>query len=163
MLNRTRQLPPTSAQPIIRRLHWAFICPPSKTDEPSVHDPMSAGRRLAFRAIAFQAGATALTALAFLAHGAQSALAALVGGSALVAGGGLAALVALGGGVKPAGSVLGLMLAGVLVKWLVVFAVLAVGLAGFQLPPLPMLVAVVATMLAYVLAQILNREGVLRE
>ncbi|KIQ97544.1 ATP synthase protein I2 [Lysobacter sp. A03] len=101
--------------------------------------------------------------MAFLAQGAESALAALVGGFALVAGGGLAALVALGGGVKPAGSVLGLMLAGVLVKWLVVFVVLAVGLAGFQLPPLPMLVAVVATMLAYVLAQILNREGVLRE
>lgn len=124
---------------------------------------MSAGRRLALRATAFQAGATVLTSLAFLVHGADSTLAALVGGFAVVAGGGLAALVSLGGGVQPAGAVMGRMLAGVIVKWLVVFAVLALGLAGFKLPPLPMLVAVVATMLAYVLAQILNREGVLRE
>lgn len=124
---------------------------------------MSAGRRLALRATAFQAGATVLTSLAFLVLGAHSALAALVGGFAVVAGGGLAALVSLGGGVQPAGAVMSRMLAGVMVKWLVVFAVLALGLAGFQLPPLPMLVAVMATMLAYVLAQILNREGVLRE
>ena len=124
---------------------------------------MSAGRRLAFRATAFQAGATALTTLAFLVHGADSALAALVGGFAVVAGGAVAALISLGGGVQSAGSVMGRMLAGVLLKWLVVFAVLALGLAGFKLPPLPMLVAVVATMLAYVLAQILNRKGVLRE
>ncbi len=124
---------------------------------------MSAGRRLALRATAFQAGATVLTSLAFLVQGAEFALAALVGGFSVVAGGGLAALVSLGGGVSPAGAVIGRMLAGVIVKWLVVFAVLALGLAGFKLPPLPMLVAVVATMLAFVLAQILKREGVLRE
>lgn len=133
------------------------------TDEPSVHDPMSPGRRLALRATVYQAGATALASLAFLVQSADSALAALVGGFAVVAGGGVAALVSLGGGVQAAGAVIGRLLAGVLLKWLVVFAVLALGLAGFKLPPLPMLVAVVATMLAFVLAQILNREGVLRE
>ncbi|HUH90012.1 MAG TPA: hypothetical protein VLZ76_05045 [Lysobacter sp.] len=133
------------------------------TDEPSVHDPMSAGRRLALRAIAFQAGATALTTLAFLAHGVPSALGAVMGGGAVVAGGGVATLVALGGGVQPAGTVIGRLLAGVILKWLVVFAVLALGLAGFKLPPLPMLAGVVATTLAFVLAQILNRKGVLRE
>ncbi|MGV8941028.1 MAG: hypothetical protein ACOH1P_05720 [Lysobacter sp.] len=133
------------------------------TDEPSVHDPMSAGRRLALRAIAFQAGATALTTLAFLAQGVPSALGALIGGGAVVAGGGVATLVALGGGVQAAGAVIGRLWAGVIVKWVVVFAVLALGLAGFKLPPLPMLVGVVATTLAFVLAQILNRKGVLRE
>ena len=77
---------------------------------------MSAGRRLALRATAFQAGATALTTLAFLVQGAGFALAALVGGFAVVAGGGLAALVSLGGGVQPAGTVIGRMLAGVIAQ-----------------------------------------------
>lgn len=128
-----------------------------------MHDPLFAGRRLALRAIAFQAGAAALVALAFLAQSAPSALGALAGGGAVVAGGGIATLVALGGGVQPAGTVIGRLLAGVILKWLVVFAVLALALAGFKLPPLPMLAGVVAATLAFVLAQILNRKGVLRE
>lgn len=118
---------------------------------------------MAFRAIAFQAGATALTALAFLVQGANSALAALVGGSAVVAGSGVAAWIALGGGVQPAGAVLGRLLAGVGLKWVVVFAVFALGLAGLKLSPLPMLAGVVAATLAFVPAQILKRKGVLRE
>lgn len=122
-----------------------------------MHDPLSAGRRLASRAIVFQAGATALAALAFLALSAPSALAAAIGGGALVAGGAVAAFMALGGGVQPAGAAMGRLLAGVILKWVVVFAVLALGLAVFRLPPLPMLVGVLAATLAFVLAQLLKR------
>ena len=118
---------------------------------------MSAGRRLASRAIVFQACATALAALAFLAHGVPSALAAAAGGGAIVGGGLVAALVALGGGVQPAGMAMGRLLAGVLLKWVVVFAVLALGLAVLKLPPLPMLVGVLAATLAFVLANLLKR------
>ncbi|MFD0740161.1 hypothetical protein ACFQZQ_12830 [Lysobacter koreensis] len=122
-----------------------------------MHDPLSAGRRLASRAIALQAGATALAALAFLAHSAPSALAAAVGGGALVAGNAASAFMALGGGVQPAGAAMGRLLAGVVLKWAVVFAVLTLGLAGLKLPPLPMLVGVLAATLAFVLAQLLKR------
>lgn len=128
-----------------------------------MHDPMFAGRRLASRVIAFQAGVTVLVALIFLIQGAPSAFGALVGGGAVAAGSVVAALVALGGGVQPAGAVMGRLLAGVLLKWLVVFAVFTLGLAGLKLPPLPMLAGVVAATLAFVPAQILKRKGVLRE
>ena len=128
-----------------------------QTDESRVHDPLSAGRRLASRATAWQAGAAALVALAFLPLGAPMALAAAVGGGALVAGGAVAALMALGGGIQPAGMAVGRLLAGVMLKWVVVFAVLTLGLAGFKLPPLPMLVGVLAGTLAFVLANLLKR------
>ena len=122
-----------------------------------MHDPLSAGRRLASRAAAWQAGAAALVALAFLPLGAPMALAAAVGGGAVVAGGAVAALMALGGGIQPAGMAVGRLLAGVMLKWVVVFAVLAAGLAVFKLPPLPMLVGVLAGALAFVLANLLKR------
>ena len=122
-----------------------------------MHDPLSAGRQLASRAIAFQTGATGLATLAFLAFSAPSALAAMVGGGALVAGGAVAALIALGGGVQPAGGAMGRLLIGLILKWMVVFAILALGMAGFKLPPLPMLVGVLAATLAFVLAQLLKR------
>nr|WP_196778963.1 hypothetical protein [Lysobacter silvisoli] len=119
---------------------------------------MSTGRRLASRAIAWQGGATALTALAFLPLGARYALAAAVGGGAVFAGSFLAALLALGGGVQPAGMAMGRLLLGVVVKWVVVFAVLGLGLAGMRLPPLPMLVGVLAATLAFVLAHLLKNR-----
>lgn len=122
-----------------------------------MHDPLSAGRQLASRAITFQAGATGLATLAFLAFSAPSALAAMVGGGALVAGGAVAALIAFGGGVQPAGGAMGRLLVGLILKWVVVFAILALGMAGFKLPPLPMLVGVLAATLAFVLAQLLKR------
>lgn len=122
-----------------------------------MHDPLSAGRRLASRATAWQAGAAALVALAFLPFGAPSALAAAVGGGAIVAGSLVAALMALGGGIQPAGMAVGRLLAGVMLKWVVVFAVLTLGLAGFKLPPLPMLVGVLAGTLAFVLANLFRR------
>lgn len=122
-----------------------------------MHNPLSAGRRLALRAIVWQAGATVLVALASLAFGVQHALAALVGGGAVVAGNVAAAYMALGGGVQPAGMAMGRLLAGIMLKWLVAFALLGFGLAGLGLPPLPMLAGLLAVTLAYVLANLLQR------
>jgi len=122
-----------------------------------VHDPLSADRRLALRAIAWQAGATALAALAFLAYAASWALAAAVGGGSLLLGSAASAWMALGGGVQPAGMAMGRLLAGVIFKWVVVLAVLLLGLAGFRLPPLPMLVGVLAATLGFVLANLFKR------
>jgi F0F1-type ATP synthase assembly protein I len=128
-----------------------------QTDETRVHDPLSAGRRLASRAIAWQAGATALTALAFYSLGAPSALAAAVGGGAAVAGNLAAARMALGGGVQPAGSAIGRLLLGVIFKWVAVLTVLGLGMAVWRLPPLPMLVSLSAATLAFALANLLKR------
>jgi len=122
-----------------------------------VHDPLSAGRRLASRALVWQACATVLVALAFLAAGASSALAAAMGGGAVLAGVLVSALVALGGGVQPAGMAIGRLLAGLVLKWFVVLVILAFGLAGLELPPLPLLVGVLAATLAYVLANLSRR------
>ncbi|MGO1070220.1 hypothetical protein [Lysobacter sp. CA199] len=122
-----------------------------------MHDPMSAGRRLASRAIAWQAGATALTALAFLSFGANFALAAAVGGGAAVAGSLVAARMALGGGVQPAGAAVGRLLAGVIFKWVAVLMVFGLGMVRWHLPPLPMLVGLLAATLAFVLANLLKR------
>ncbi|UHQ25119.1 hypothetical protein LVB77_04325 [Lysobacter sp. 5GHs7-4] len=107
--------------------------------------------------MAWQAGATALTALAFLPLGARHALAGAVGGGAVFAGAVVAAWMALGGGVQPAGAAIGRLLAGVMLKWVVVFLVLGLGLAVLRLPPLPMLVGVLAATLAFVLANLLKR------
>lgn len=99
----------------------------------------------------------ALTALAFYPFGASHALAAAVGGGATVAGSLVAARMALGGGVQPAGMVVGRLLAGVIFKWVVVLAVLGLGMAWWRLPPLPMLVGLLAATLAFVLANLLKR------
>ena len=96
-------MPGLKATFILLRLYRALSRLP-QTDESRVHDPLSAGRRLASRATAWQAGAAALVALAFLPFGAPSALAAAVGGGAIVAGSVVAALMALGGGIQPAGT-----------------------------------------------------------
>ena len=68
-----------------------------------------------------------------------------------------AARLALGGGVQPAGMAFGRLLAGVIVKWVVVLAVLGLGMAEWRLPPLPMLVGLLAATLAFALANLLKR------
>ena len=104
-----------------------FIGPgrPSSQD-PHVLSSFAAGRRLAQRALAWQAVAVALTALAFLVKGWPWALAALAGGGSVALGGWLHSAIALGGGVAPAGGALARVLVGALAKWAVVLVVLVV-------------------------------------
>lgn len=117
-----------------------------------MHDPVAAGRHTALRAIGFQAVVAVLLAAAFLVQGPRAALAAATGGAALVAGHVVVALLALGGGIVPARVAFARLLLGIAGKWLVVVAVLAIALGAWRLPPLPMLVGLVAGLLAYFIA-----------
>lgn len=122
-----------------------------------MHDPLSAGRRLASRAIVWQAGATALATLASLPFGATHAFAAAVGGGAIVLAALLSMLIALGGGIGGAGLAMARLLLGMAAKWATVAIVLLCGLAIWRLPPVPLLLGVLVATLAAVPAHILNR------
>ncbi|HZH42689.1 MAG TPA: ATP synthase subunit I [Lysobacter sp.] len=105
------------------------------------------------RAVAWQAGAVAATALAYgLAAGPRSALAAAVGGIAVVLGTWLSARLMLGGGVGAAGPALVRWFVGLMAKWLLVFAALGAGFGVWRLPPVPMLAGIVVALGAQVLA-----------
>ncbi len=123
-----------------------------------VHDPIAAGRRTALRAVAIEALVAALLAAAFLLQGGREALAAGFGGLALVLGNTLNALVALGGIVQ-ARVAFGRLLLGTMAKWLVVMAVMAMGLALWQLPPLPMLAGLIVGLVAWLLAMNTQRDN----
>ncbi len=113
---------------------------------------VAVGRRLAQRAIAWQAVAVAVTALAFLAKGADWALAAGLGGAAIALGGWLSSVIALGGGANPSTGALARLLAGVALKWVVVVAVLLLGVGMAGLSPVPMLAGVIVALFAQLLA-----------
>lgn len=122
-----------------------------------MHDPLSAGRRLASRAIVWQAGATALASLAVLPFGVRDALATAVGGGAVVAAALVSMLIALGGGIGTAGVAMARLLLGMAAKWATVAIVLLLGLAAWRLPALPLLIGVLVATVAAVPAQLLNR------
>jgi F0F1-type ATP synthase assembly protein I len=126
-----------------------------------MHDPVAAGRRSASRALAIQAIVAALVALAFLVHGPLQAVAAAVGGAAMLLGNALAASLALGGGIQPARAVFARLVFGTLAKWAVVMGVLIFAFGRWHLSPLPTLVGVVASVLAYLVG--LNFGRVKRE
>ncbi len=124
-----------------------------------MHDPIAAGRRSALRAAAIQAVAVVPVALAFLLlQGVPAALAALVGGLALAAGNAAAAWLSLRG-IERAQVAFARLLAGMLAKWCVVVAVLAVALRVWHLPPLPLLCGLAVGLVAYLLAMNLSRTG----
>jgi F0F1-type ATP synthase assembly protein I len=108
---------------------------------------MMAGRRLASRAIVWQAGATALVVLVFLVSEAAHALAAAAGGLAIVAAHAAAAWLSYRGGVQPAGAVLVRWFVGVLVRWAVVLVALVLCFGVWRLAPLPVLAGAVAALL----------------
>lgn len=109
---------------------------------------------MAIRAVAWQAGAVAATALAFLAAGPRQALAAAVGGIAVMLGSWLSARLMLGGGIGPAGAALVRWFVGLIAKWALVFAALGVGFGVWRLPPVPLLVGIVVALGAQVLASL---------
>lgn len=67
----------------------------------------------------------------------------------MVAGHALAAAVSFGGGIQPARLAFARLLLGVMGKWLVAMAGVALALGVWQLPPLPVVMGVVAGLLAY--------------
>lgn len=110
------------------------------------------GRRLARRAIAWQAVAIAATALAFLAKDVAWGVAAALGGAAIAVGGWLAGVIALGGGVNPSTVAVARLMAGVGLKWAVAIMALLVGIGLAGLPPLAMVVGVIVALVAQMLA-----------
>ncbi|MCF7222298.1 hypothetical protein [Marilutibacter chinensis] len=117
-----------------------------------MYDPLQAGHRLARRSAAWQAGTTALLALVFLLQGVPHALSALVGGASMLAGGAVAARLMVGGGVQAAAGVMIRWFAGAVVKWVLVLVVLGSGLLLWRLPPVPMLLGVIVSLAAQMLA-----------
>lgn len=113
---------------------------------------VAAGRRLVLRAAVWQLAAVLLVAVVFLLRGVPQALAAAVGGLAMVAGSLVAARLALGGGVLGAGTAMLRLVAGVVMKWVVVFAVLLLGVGAWKLPPLPLMAGMLTGLVAQVLA-----------
>jgi len=116
-----------------------------------VLNSVAAGRRLVLRAAVWQTGAVLLVALLFLPWGLPRAVAAVVGGLAIVVGALLAAWMAFGGGVLGAVSAVLRLVAGMVVKWVVVIGVLVVGAGLYKLPPLPLLAGVITGLVAQVL------------
>ena len=110
------------------------------------------GRRLARRAIAWQAVAVAVTALAFLAKSVDWALGAALGGAAVALGGWLSSVIALGGGANPSMVALARLMAGVGLKWVVVGGALLLGIWLAGLPPPPIVVGVIVALGAQLLA-----------
>src|SRR3546814_16353956 len=109
--------------------------PISTVDESRVHDPIATGRRAALRAVSIQAIVALLVAVGMLLlAGRIHGLAAAAGGIAMLAGNALAAAVALGGGIQPARAAFARLMLGTLGKWVVVMAVLAVGLGVYKMP-----------------------------
>lgn len=117
---------------------------------------VAVGRRQAGRAIAWQAVATLLTALACLWWGWKAGAAALVGGAAVLLGGWIAARIGLGGGIDGAVPAMARLLAGMLAKWFVLVALMVIGVIALRLPPLPMLAAAVVALVAQVVAMVRN-------
>jgi F0F1-type ATP synthase assembly protein I len=122
-----------------------------------VHDPIAAGRSAAARAVAIEVAVTGLVAVGFVVLGSRHALAAALGGAAMAGGNAAAAAIAYGGGIQPASSAFARLLLGVLAKWVVVLAGFALVLAAWRLPPLPALIGMAASALAYLVA--LNWNG----
>lgn len=112
-----------------------------------------ANRRLALRMVAVQAAVATLVALSFLLQAPKAALAAGIGGGAVALGSLVLAWRSMLGPAYSAGLALGRLISGLLLKWFVVLGALYLSLARLDLPPLPLLAGMVATMAAAFLTQ----------
>lgn len=108
---------------------------------------IAAGRRLALRVVLAQAGVTMLVAAGFLLQGWHSGLGVLVGGGVVVLGTAVLALRMFARGPTGAGATLSRLIAGNLLKWIVIGAGLYLALAKADLPGLPVLAGVLVTTL----------------
>ena len=109
---------------------------------------LSANRRLAFRTVAVQAAVAIVVALGFLLQDPRAALAAGIGGGALALGSLVLAWRSMTGPAYSAGLALARLVSGLVLKWFVVLAAVYMSLARWELPPLPLLAGLVATMAA---------------
>ena len=117
-----------------------------------MRDPISAHRRAIARAVAPQAIATGLAAVAALVQGVEWSLGVLAGGVAVIAGGWLSTRRALGGGVGPGTTALLRLMAAMLAKWVVVVAVLLAAVAWAGWPALAVLAGTLVALVAQIVA-----------
>ncbi|MDO5610927.1 MAG: hypothetical protein Q4G62_09210 [Pseudomonadota bacterium] len=118
-------------------------------------DPVARSKRMVRQAALRQMLAVALVAVAagWLApSGLRFGLGVLVGGVAVVLGSLLAARIALTEGVAPANVVLVRWFAGVVIRWGVFLVVMIGAVAVWKLPPLALLIGVLAALVAYVVS-----------
>lgn len=113
---------------------------------------VDAGRRLMVRAAVYPLLAIVALALIFLLVSKTHAIAALASGLAVVVGGWLAARIALNGGAQAAASAVGRLVAAMLLKWVLVIGVLAIGIIQFRFPPMALLAGIAVGMMFQVLA-----------
>lgn len=116
-----------------------------------VLNSMAAGRRLAQRVAVAQVAATLATALACLIWGAGAGLAALAGGLSMALGSALAGWSAFGGAVAGGGMLLGRLLLGTALKWIVVALGLYLAIGRWGLPAPAVLAGAVSATLAWFL------------
>jgi ATP synthase protein I len=112
-----------------------------------MQNTIAAGRKLALRVVSAQIGATALVAAGFLLQGWRSGLGALAGGAVIAVGTALLALRVFAGGPTGAGATLARVIAGNLLKWIVIAAGLYLLLAKAGLPGISVLAGVLVTTL----------------
>lgn len=94
----------------------------------------------------------AALALIFLIQSPAAALAAALGGGSMALGTALTAWRGFPEGAPAADSALWRLVSGVLLKFLLVGLALVLGLGVWQLPPLPLLLGLIAGMLAFAIA-----------
>lgn len=102
--------------------------------------------------MAIEVAAVGVVSAAFLVQGWRSAAGAAAGGLAMVAGHALAVAVSFGGGIQPARLAFARLLLGAVGKWLVAMAGVVLALEAWRLPPLPVVVGLMAGVLAYLVA-----------
>lgn len=110
---------------------------------------MDAGRRLAKRAILAQSIATLVLAVALLLIGPAHALGALLGGGGLALGNAAMAWFGLRANAPAAGYAMGQLILGLLVKWVLVAVVLAVGVLILNLPGPAVLAGLFVSMVVF--------------
>ena len=103
--------------------------------------------------VAGQSVVATLVALGFLMQDTRAAIAAAIGGGAVVLGSLMLAWRSMMGPAYSAGLALARLVSGLILKWFVVLGALYLSLARWQLPPLPLLAGLVATMAASFLIQ----------
>ncbi len=112
-----------------------------------MQNTIAAGRKLALRVVSAQIGATVLVAAGFLLQGWRFGLGALAGGAVITVGTALLALRVFAGGPTGAGATLARVIAGNLLKWIVIAAGLYLLLAKVGLPGISVLAGVLVTTL----------------
>jgi ATP synthase protein I len=125
-----------------------------------VSHSLAVGRRLARKAAMLQLAAGVLAAVvAGMAWGISHAAGVVAGAAAAGLGTAGMARLALGGGIQPARVVYLRLLAGMLLKWLLVVVVLYLAIARWQLPPLAVLSGLVLAMAVFPLAHLSGAFG----